>query len=77
MESYRPAHYVPFKVPLYDEQYSQIQQDVYDKLKEKHADNPAELNKLENPDPLYRWYHRPELPDLKLKRANTTLMQKP
>jgi hypothetical protein len=47
---YRPAHYVPFKVPLYDEQYSQIQQDVYNDLK-----------KLEKPDPLYRWYYRPEL----------------
>jgi len=58
---YRPAHYVPFKVPLYDEGYSQIQQDVYDDLKEQHADNPAELEKLEKPDPLYRWYYRPEL----------------
>jgi hypothetical protein len=47
---YRPARYVPFKVPLYDEQYSQIQQDVYNDLK-----------KLEKPDPLYRWYYRPEL----------------
>ena len=53
---YRPAHYVPFKVPLYDEQYSQIQQDVYDDLIEQgQADN------TEKPEPLYRWYYRPEL----------------
>lgn len=68
---YRPAHYVPFKVPLYDEGYSQIQQDVYDDLKEQHADNPAELEKLEKPDPLYRWYYRPSC-----NLANTALMQK-
>ncbi len=53
---YRPAHYVPFKVPLYDEQYSQIQQDVYDDLIEQ-----GEADNTDKPDPLYRWYYRPEL----------------
>ena len=53
---YRPAHYVPFKVPLYDEQYSQIQQDVYSDLKEQ-----GKATSADKPDPLYRWYYRPEL----------------
>ena len=53
---YRPAHYVPFKVPLFDEQYSQIQQDVYRNLKEQ-----GKATSADKPDPLYRWYYRPEL----------------
>jgi len=53
---YRPAHYVPFKVPLFDEQYTQIQQDLYDDALE---DNPD--NNIKEPEPLYRWYYRPEL----------------
>ena len=58
---YRPAHYVPFKVPLYDEQYSHSlktsgQQDVYSDLKEQ-----GKATSADKPDPLYRWYYRPEL----------------
>jgi len=44
---YRPAHYVPFKVPLYDEQYTQVQQDLYDQALQ---DNPD--TNIKEPEPL-------------------------
>jgi hypothetical protein len=43
---YRPAHYVPIQVPIYDEVAIQLQND---------ANGNAET------EPLYRWVYRPEL----------------
>ncbi|PHR85819.1 MAG: hypothetical protein COA78_38780, partial [Blastopirellula sp.] len=43
---YRPAHYVPIQVPIYDEVATQIQND---------ANGNGET------EPLYRWVYRPEL----------------
>lgn len=53
---YRPNHYVPVKVPLHDEEASEISRQAY----RKAAKEKPEL-KLKKPDPIYTWKYRPEM----------------
>ncbi|PAU58513.1 hypothetical protein BZL41_17740, partial [Pseudomonas sp. PIC25] len=53
---YRPTHYVPVKVPLHDEEASELSRQAYRKAEK---DNP-DLD-LKKPEPLYAWQYRPEL----------------
>ncbi|PAU65359.1 LamG domain-containing protein, partial [Pseudomonas indica] len=53
---YRPTHYVPVKVPLHDEEASELSRQAYRKAEK---DNPD--LELKKPEPLYAWQYRPEL----------------
>ncbi len=53
---YRPDNFVPFKVPVYDENSSLLQQQAYKKAKQEQ---PGAT--LTHPKPVYQWAYRPEL----------------
>ena len=53
---YRPDRFVPFKVPVYDEDSSLLQEQAYKKAKN---DQPEKT--FEKPKPVYQWAYRPEL----------------
>lgn len=53
---YRPSRYVPVKVPLHDEDASELARQAYRKADREHP----ELN-LKKPEPLYAWQYRTEL----------------
>ena len=53
---YRPKNYVPVLTPIFDESLSWQQYLAYRKYQ---SDNPTET--IEKPEPLYRWFYRPEL----------------
>ncbi len=53
---YRPTHYVPVKVPLHDEEASELARQAYRKADKEFPD----LN-LKAPQPFYDWYYRPEM----------------
>ena len=53
---YRPDNFVPFKVPVYDEKSSLLQQQAYKKAKQEQ---PGAT--LTHPKPVYQWAYRPEL----------------
>ncbi len=65
----RPDHYVPFLVPVYDEESSELQMQAYRLMKET---DPNIYNTP--PEPLYRWVYRPEMQftsyDLKIDEIN-------
>ena len=52
---YRPKHYVPVKVSLYDEESSLAALSAYKEAVEKGAENLAE------PKSIYKWVYRPEM----------------
>ncbi|WP_303909410.1 hypothetical protein [Thiohalomonas denitrificans] len=53
--TYRPDQFVPFKVPVYDEEASGL------KLQAYRQTNEADPNlDLEQPEPAYQWAYRPE-----------------
>lgn len=53
--AYRPAHYVPIQVPLFDEAATNVRKAAYQARIEAGDTNPAK------PEPAYRWYYRPEM----------------
>lgn len=53
---YRPTHYVPVKVPLHDEEASELARQAWRK-----ADKEKPELELKKPEPLYAWQYRPEL----------------
>jgi len=53
---YRPKNYVPVLTPILDESLTWQQYLAY---RQYQSDNPTET--IEKPDPLYRWFYRPEL----------------
>lgn len=53
---YRPKHYVPVRVPLFDEENSELARQAY--VKASAGKNGSSLKK---PDPIYNWNYRPEL----------------
>jgi len=53
---YRPKNYVPVLTPILDESLSWQQYLAY---RQYQSDNPTET--IEKPEPLYRWFYRPEL----------------
>jgi len=53
---YRPKRFVPVQVPVHDEESSEIARQAYRKIK----DEKPELD-LKKPEPIYQWFHRPEL----------------
>ncbi len=63
--SSRPDRYVPFLVPVFDEEATEIRRQAY---REALADNPGAIK----PEPLYRWCYRPEmsLPVLKVPKVS-------
>ena len=52
---YRPAHYVPIKVPVFDELQTNQQWYAYKKLQAN-----GEANNIPKPKPVYRYLYRPE-----------------
>ncbi|WP_444917516.1 Ig-like domain-containing protein [Microbulbifer sp. JMSA003] len=55
---YRPKHYVPFLVPLLDEDSTIRQYNEYRKLKrDENVDNST----LYEQEPIYQWFYRPEM----------------
>ncbi|PCJ83130.1 MAG: hypothetical protein COA54_15855, partial [Thiotrichaceae bacterium] len=64
---YRPDQFVPFKVPVFDEDTTLLAQSTYRAAKQ---DNPD----LESPEPIYQWLYRPEFQfsvyDLELSEIN-------
>ncbi|GGX56066.1 hypothetical protein [Saccharospirillum salsuginis] len=60
--NYRPESYVPIKVPLYDEEVTDIQYQAYMKERERLAkeEDFDALEKLPRPIPAYDWVYRPE-----------------
>jgi hypothetical protein len=54
---YRPKHYVPFKVPLYDEASTQLAERVRSGVIQNGAD-PTTIPEVE---PAYQWVYRPEM----------------
>jgi hypothetical protein len=52
--SSRPDRYVPFLVPVFDEEATEIRRQAY---REALADNPGAIK----PEPFYRWCYRPEM----------------
>lgn len=53
---YRPTRYVPVRVPLFDEESSELARQAYRK-----ADKERPELKLKAPQPIYTWKYRPEL----------------
>ncbi|MGI9273768.1 MAG: hypothetical protein ACR2PT_02780, partial [Endozoicomonas sp.] len=53
---YRPDKFVPFKVPVFDEDSTLLQEQAYRKAKKE---NPEKA--FSKPKPLYQWAYRPEL----------------
>jgi len=53
---YRPKNYVPVLTPILDESLTWQQYLAY---RQYQSDNPTET--IEKPEPLYRWFYRPEL----------------
>ncbi|WP_299941182.1 hypothetical protein [uncultured Microbulbifer sp.] len=55
---YRPKHYVPFLVPILDEDSTIRQYNAYRKLKrDENVDNST----LVEQEPIYKWFYRPEM----------------
>jgi len=55
---YRPKHYVPFLVPILDEDSTIRQYNEYRKLKrDENVDNST----LVEQEPIYKWFYRPEM----------------
>jgi hypothetical protein len=52
---YRPAHYVPIQVPLFDEEATNVRKEAYKAALEAGAAN------LTQPEPAYQWFYRPEM----------------
>jgi hypothetical protein len=52
----RPGKYVPFLVPIYDEEANELQTQAYRTLRESNPELAQE-----KPDPIYRWVYRPEM----------------
>ena len=74
---YRPAHYVPVRVPLYDEALTQLTKlQLRDSLNNATNDTDRQhwLDALRNADPNYRWLYRPEMQfsvfELKMRKIN-------
>lgn len=56
MLRYRPSKFVPVRVPLHDEEASELARQAYRKA---DRENP-QLN-LKKPEPMYEWKYRPEM----------------
>ncbi|WP_236205924.1 COG1470 family protein [Pseudomonas tohonis] len=53
---YRPTHYVPVRVPLHDEEGSELSRQAWRKAKKEQPEAD-----LKQPEPIYNWSYRPEL----------------
>ncbi len=53
---YRPTHYVPVRVPLHDEEGTELARQSYRKASSEKPDL-----KLKQPEPIYGWSYRPEM----------------
>ncbi|MFO7607499.1 MAG: DUF2235 domain-containing protein [Desulfurivibrionaceae bacterium] len=54
---YRPKHYVPFKVPLYDDPSTELAELV----RQEAIDNGADPATIPGVQPTYQWVYRPEM----------------
>lgn len=54
---YRPTHFVPVRVPLHDEEASELAKQAYYRVDKQVRESLG----LKSPEPLYAWNYRPEL----------------